>query len=132
MHRLLTSTMTFAAAALAVACIGWSVLPVSAQTTIELLPLTNVWRYDQGGTNLGSGWTATHFNDDAWPVGAALLCNETNTLPAPKNTLLSLTNPGGTRIITYYFRAGFHLPVPVSHVQALVVSNLIQLVAEYA
>lgn len=40
-------------------------VPTAAQTSIELLPLTNVWRYDQSGTNLGSGWTATHFDDAA-------------------------------------------------------------------
>ena len=73
-----------------------------------LLTLTNHWRFDQSGANLGTGWRGTSFNDGAWPSGSGLFYNETAALPAPKNTPLLLTNGGGQPILTYYFRAHFN------------------------
>jgi hypothetical protein len=91
---------------------------------VSLLSITNEWRYDQSGNDLGTAWRGTGFDDSAWAQGAALLCNETAALPAPKNTPLSLTNGAGARVITYYFRAEFWLPADPSGV-VLTASNLI-------
>jgi hypothetical protein len=72
-----------------------------------VVSITNGWRYNQQGSELGTAWRQTNYNDDAWPSGRALLYVTTATLPAPKNTALSLTNDSGTRLITWYFRTPF-------------------------
>lgn len=63
--------------------------------------ITNTWKYDESGTDLGAAWRAPAYDDSTWLSGRALLYNTTNNLPAPKNTLLTL---GPT---TYYLRATF-------------------------
>lgn len=67
----------------------------------SLIDMTGTWKYDQTGTNRGTAWRVPDYDDAAWPAGAALLYNETATLPAAKNTPLTL---GAT---TYYFRKAF-------------------------
>lgn len=59
---------------------------------------TNVWRYEQSGTDLGTAWREPGYDDSAWPAGAGLFYVSPNNLAAPKNTPLTL---GPT---TYYFR----------------------------
>lgn len=68
-----------------------------------LVAMTNLWRYNAGGTNLGAAWMAVQADDAGWPAGRALLYHETANLPAPKITPLPLTNAVGDRIATYYF-----------------------------
>ena len=68
---------------------------IAATTNISY---TNLWRYEQSGTDLGTEWRAPGYDDSAWPVGAGLFYNTTATLAAPKNTPLEI---GPT---TYYFR----------------------------
>jgi hypothetical protein len=71
--------------------------------TLELIPMTNVWKYCQAGYP-GDGWqTAKYAGDAAWPAGAALLYVETTALPAPKNTPLTLGQNA------YYFRTHFQV-----------------------
>jgi len=74
-----------------------------------LLPITGVWRYNDTGADLGAGWTATAFDDSAWPSGPGLLYFSIGPLPAPPNTPLT---PGRT---TYYFRASFNFNGPASN-----------------
>lgn len=78
-----------------------------AYGTNVLLSITNAWRYHALGVNLGNTWRGSAYDDSAWSVGQALFFNTTSVLPAPKNTELSLVDSGGTRIITWYFRAPF-------------------------
>ena len=85
----------------------------SAAAVLTVIPrpfsfftVTNAWKYQPSGANLGSGWRAREFNDAAWPSGDGLFYNETAPLPGPKNTLLPLTT-NGQGIITYYFRRHF-------------------------
>ena len=59
---------------------------------------TNVWRYEQSGTDLGTDWSDPDYDDSAWPAGAGLFYVSTNNLAAPKNTPLAR---GPT---TFYFR----------------------------
>ena len=84
---------------------------------VQLMNLTNAWRYIDSGPDLGTAWKEIGFDDSAWPAGPALLYNETATTPAPKNTLLSLTNGTGGRVITYYFRSHFNFPAAPAGVQ---------------
>jgi hypothetical protein len=72
----------------------------------ELIGMTNAWRYEQTGADLGTNWILPSFNDQAWPEGAALLYVEGADLPAPKNTPLQLGQ------MSYYFRTHFQYHGP--------------------
>ena len=73
---------------------------VTSNSTVVLI--TNTWRYNDSGTDLGTLWRAAGYNDTAWPTGAALMYFNTGSLPAPTNTAFT---PGRT---TYYFRTSFN------------------------
>ena len=77
-------------------------------TTTPLAPLSQTWKYDQSGAGLGAGWKEPGFDDSAWASGPGVLALEDNSTITPlTNTVLSLTNPAGQRVITYYFRTHF-------------------------
>ncbi len=64
-----------------------------------------VWRFDDTGTDLGTNWYSTNYNDSAWPSGPGFHGIENPGLtPYPINTTLTFRNP---RQITYYFRTSF-------------------------
>ncbi|MCX7427729.1 MAG: lamin tail domain-containing protein [Planctomycetia bacterium] len=71
---------------------------------VTLVAIDATWAYDQSGSDLGTAWRGTTYDDSAWPAGAALLYVESASLPGPKNTPLALG------ITTYYFRTEFDLP----------------------
>jgi hypothetical protein len=76
---------------------------------VNLIPLngTYQWKYNDTGADLGTGWSATAYNDSTWPVGVALFGFDSNLVPAePFRTQLVVTN----NRITYYFRTHFTLP----------------------
>ncbi len=73
----------------------------AAGGTNTLITMTDTWRYNQSGTDLGTAWKETTYNDASWSSGAALLYNESADLPAAKNTPLNIGNT------TYYFRKTF-------------------------
>src|SRR5206468_8573960 len=68
-----------------------------------LIRITNAWKYNQTADLTSVNWIAPQYDDSAWPSGPALLYNETASLPAPKNTPLTLGR------LTYYFRTHFNL-----------------------
>lgn len=70
-------------------------------TRHDLVAMDGRWSYDQSGTEPDITWREAGFDDGGWPTGAALLYVEGSSLPAPKNTPLTL---GKT---TYYFRTHF-------------------------
>ncbi len=69
-----------------------------------MVPLTNVWRYEQTANLDGINWTSRNYDDSSWPQGPALLHFEDNPGVTPKMTPLT---PGR---ITYYFRSHFNYP----------------------
>ena len=73
--------------------------------TNRLLEITNVWRYNVSGLNLGTNWVALGYDDSAWPSGGGLLYVEDAAMPAPKTTALPLT--AGNLPTTCYFRKQF-------------------------
>lgn len=76
--------------------------------TNTLVTLTNLWRYDQSGSDLGSSWRETNYNDSGWAIGRGLLTAGTfSSLPAPKGAFLNVSN-AGQPIITYYARTTFN------------------------
>lgn len=66
-----------------------------------IVPLDSTWKYEQSGTDLGTGWKEPGFNDATWDQGPSLLFVESSALPGPKNTQLNLGQS------TYYFRQQF-------------------------
>ncbi|MCX7872611.1 MAG: lamin tail domain-containing protein, partial [Verrucomicrobiae bacterium] len=66
-----------------------------------LISITDMWKYNQTADLTGSEWQNINYDDSSWQSGAALLYVETASLPAPKNTPLTLGR------ITYYFRKKF-------------------------
>lgn len=97
-----------------------------AAPPVTLLGLTNAfWKYNQSGTNLGTMWKETSFDDAAWPSGRGLLAWESgNAVVQPlTNTVLSLSNAGNF-VVTYYFRAHFTLTNDPQTV-VLMTSNII-------
>jgi hypothetical protein len=81
--------------------------PKTYNTT--LITPDDVWKYNQYGTDLGTTWRMPDYNDSSWPLGAAVLYDETVSPwpPEPwiKNT--NLTVELGK--ITFYFRKHFYL-----------------------
>ena len=71
--------------------------------------MTNDWRCWWMGSDLGTSWRQPIFHDTSWPTYVAPLTNGTAALPVPGQTWLSLTNPSGQPITTYYLRASFAL-----------------------
>ena len=88
---------------------NWSAVASLGPTqSRQLLTMTNTWRYEQSGADLGTAWRELAYNDAAWPAGAALLYVEGAPLPAPANTPLTL-GP-----ITFYFRTSFFYDGPTT------------------
>jgi hypothetical protein len=75
---------------------------------IALIPLANVWRYDNSGADIGTAWRNPGFDDSGWSSGPALLGVENAPLPSPGlNTVFS---PYINTQVAYYFRTTFVLP----------------------
>jgi len=80
-------------------------------TSFHIIALTNSWNYNQSGNDLRTAWKEKNYDDSGWASGRGLLALEDNSLITPlTNTVLSLTNPSGQRVITYYFRTRFNFP----------------------
>ncbi len=72
-----------------------------------LVELGQVWSYNHL-TDLGAAWRETGFDDWGWPQGAGALGVEDNSAVTPfLSTPLSLSNPTGQKVTTYYFRTRF-------------------------
>jgi hypothetical protein len=80
--------------------------PVRVPIAIASMTATSLWRYDQRGVDLGTGWRARLLDDSSWPQGAPLLAYETSALPEPIRTPLT-TNQSK---LTFYFRKAFTVP----------------------
>ena len=65
-------------------------------TNVVLVNITNLWRFNQTGTNLNTAWRGVNYDDSAWSKGIGLFY--VGNSPNPKNALLTL-GPN-----TYYFR----------------------------
>ena len=77
------------------------------------LALTAQWRYNTSGTDLGTAWSATAFNDSAWPQGNAPFDakrpQRTNVGGIMIGTQTTLSNAANTaQIPTHYFRTHFN------------------------
>src|SRR3954466_6302175 len=87
-------------------------LGLQAQSSYPLIAMTNEWRYNQAGINLGVAWRGTNYVDTAWPIGRGAFGHDTNVdslLSSQISTQLSLSNASNVKISTYYFRPHFTL-----------------------
>jgi hypothetical protein len=94
--------------------------PATFSATNVLVNISNLWKYHALGEDLGTAWRLPGYDDTSWAMSNAVFYAPTNpfTLPAPKNTLLPVTNSsaGNTLllvtnssagILTFYFRTQF-------------------------
>jgi hypothetical protein len=79
---------------------------VRVPVTLASINSTSLWRLDQRGVDLGTGWRARLFNDAGWLQGAPLFAYESAALPEPIRTPLA-TNQNK---FTFYFRKALTLP----------------------
>ncbi len=78
-----------------------------------LVPMDQTWSYHQENMAPDADWMTTAFNDSGWPTGPALLYVEGSSLPASKNTPLTLGSNA------YYFRSHFTVDQNLQDVQSL-------------
>ena len=100
---------------LMVAGMGW-IPTASGQTRQQIFNFNAQWRYFQAGAAPAGTWTATVYNDAAWPVGNGHLGYEPDglafggvnygTIATPLNRYV--TGSSGPQVQTYYFRGSFN------------------------
>ncbi len=86
--------------------------------TVHLMSYPQVWRYNQTQNLDAVNWTATNYNDSAWPAGPGLLAYENNTVIAPliKTTLNDPRVPQGNLLPGHadYFRTTLNVTSDLS------------------
>ena len=73
-----------------------------AQST--LIPFASSWKYLDNGSNQGTAWSGSSFNDSTWPAGLAELGYGDSPI-----TILSFGPSASNKYITYYFRKQVNL-----------------------
>lgn len=80
---------------------------------LEALVATgSVWKYYDGGLNLGTSWRATNYNDNAWLSGPAELGYGDDQENRPEATVIRYGPNSNSKYITYYFRRPFTVADP--------------------
>lgn len=74
--------------------------------TNKLVSFTNFWKYYQTGNEPALDWFSIEYDDSEWQTGKSVFYANISTLPAPKGTMLAISN-GTQPVITYYFRTPF-------------------------
>ena len=83
---------------------------VSAQS-VELVSLTNLWRYEGSGADLGVAWKEVLYNDSAWPEGRGLLATQSANEIVEELSQTTLTRIGTNGYkLTDYSRTRFTVP----------------------
>jgi hypothetical protein len=91
----------------------WSNSTVTVGYQGLVVPISAWWRYNQSGTDLGTAWRQSNYDDfvPGWQWGQSLFEGKRGSIPAlPETvlTLLTLSNANNTaQLPTYYFRARF-------------------------
>ncbi len=87
----------------------------------EVMAIDHVWNYEQSGVDQGATWyqPSDTTADTTWSSGSALLYVESSSLPADKNTRLTL----GPR--TFYFRTHFAFDGSLENVSEINIETVI-------
>jgi hypothetical protein len=80
-----------------------------ATVSLVLVPSGSVWKFLDNGSDQGTNWAQTNFNDVTWPSGAAELGYGDLPDLRPETTVLCCSN-AAQKFITYYFRRQFVVP----------------------
>ena len=101
---------------------GLTATSVPVSITVEDIPSStlvnrsDVWKYNNLNTDLGTAWRAPGFDDASWASGAAPLGNGLlNTGEIPFGTAIDI-GPNGGRYPTIYFRRNFVVEDPSDYV----------------
>jgi hypothetical protein len=88
------------------------VKPVTIHVQDALVAAGSVWKYLDNGSNQGTAWRASDFDDRAWPSGPAELGYGDEAEDRPEATRLSYGPNPNNKYITYYFRRAFTVADP--------------------
>jgi hypothetical protein len=83
--------------------------PSQSGPPFPLLAARSTWKYLDDGSNQGTTWRGTNFNDAAWFSGAGPL-----GYGDPESTYIRSNRTDGSRIITTYFRRSLAITNPGS------------------
>lgn len=84
------------------------VLVLAPQNDVTLVSTGSVWKYLDNGSDQGTAWIATNFNDTAWASGRGQL----GYGDGDEGTVISFGGNAANKHITYYFRRAFNVPDP--------------------
>jgi hypothetical protein len=94
----------------------WSLLrPVRIRVDDALVSSGAVWKYLDNGTDQGTAWRGTNFNDGAWPSGPAQL----GYGDGDEATVLSYGSDPNNKRITCYFRRAFTVADPSRYAEVV-------------
>src|SRR4026209_259996 len=85
--------------ALIIAIIGLLSVPAVRAADTILVPTGATWKYLDNGTDQGTAWRATSFNDSTWPSGPAQL----GYGDGDESTTLGFGPDANNNFITTYF-----------------------------
>ncbi len=96
-------------------------------TSMPLLTYGGIWRYNQNGPNLPSGWSSTaHPTGGGWATGPGPFGYSNGTLPLTPGTTLRAPSTNNPFVITYYFETEFSLSAAeASGLASLTLSHMI-------
>lgn len=83
-------------------------------SNLTLIATGAVWKYLDNGSDQGSAWTATTFNDSGWSNGLAELGYGDAGEGRPEATVVSFGPNSAAKYITTYFRRSFSLTDPAA------------------
>ncbi len=94
-------------------------------TTQPLVAITNQWRFDNSGADLGTAWTQPTYDDSLWSVGVGLFGHESTPLeyPYPFATFIPAPDQVSGHI-TFYLRTHFNWDGSASAI-TLVATNFV-------
>ena len=96
---------------LAIGTMAWmAVSPAQAQTNL-LIPRHSTWRYLDDGSNQGTAWRGTNFDDSAWKSGPA----ELGYGDGGEATVVGYGPDANNKYVTTYFRTVFVVADPINY-----------------
>lgn len=81
----------------------------------EIVPKADTWKYLDDGTNQGTNWRESSFDDSSWKSGQAPLGYSLSLI----NTKVSYGSSSSNKYITTYFRKSFTVDTPLSQILSI-------------